>query len=76
MEMIEILKVLVLFMIAIEGALILYKKDEKEEPKEERTSRRDVYGTFGNPLGYRTNTRHQYVPVMPNSKMLDGDDEE
>lgn len=62
-------------MIAIEGALILYKKDEpKEEPKDERTSRRDVYGTFGNPLGYRTNARHQYVPIRPNSRMLDGND--
>lgn len=77
----EIVKVMVLFMIALEGALLLYdKKDEDTELKIEkgaRTSRREVYGTFQNPLGdsYRKN-RGLYVPIKPNSKMLDGDDEE
>ena len=72
----EIVEVLVLFIIAIEGALLLYKKEDVKES--ERTSRRDVYGTFKDPLGdsYRKNTKGQYVPVQPNSKMLDGDDEE
>lgn len=75
----EVVKVLVLFMIAIEGALILYDKKDKEEEKESaHTSRRDVYGTFHNPLGdtYRKNNRSQYVPIRPNSKMLDGDEED
>lgn len=60
----------------------------KEELKEEilkemeeegaHTTRRDVHGTFKTPLGdsYRRNTRGQYVPIQPNSKMLDGDDDE
>lgn len=72
----EVVKVLVLFMIAIEGALLL--NDKKEEEKESaHTSRREVYGTFHNPLGdsYRKN-RGLYVPIKPNSKMLDGDEED
>ena len=78
MEIVEVLKILLLFMLVIEDALILYDKKPEEKPKEERTSRRDVYGSFGDPLGdsYRRNTRRQYVPIIPNSKMLDGDDEE
>lgn len=74
----EVVKVLVLFMIAIEGALLLYDKKEKEEERESaHTSRREVYGTFHNPLGdsYRKN-RGLYVPIKPNSKMLDGDEED
>ena len=77
----EVVKTLVLFMIAIEGALILYDKIEKEEEEGKKdgahTSRREVYGTFQNPLGdnYRKN-RGLYVPIKPNSKMLDGDDED
>ena len=72
----EIVKTLVLFMIAIEGALLL--NDKKEEEKESvHTSRREVYGTFHNPLGdsYRKN-KGLYVPIKPNSKMLDGEDED
>lgn len=79
MEALEIIKTLVLFIIAIEGACILYKKDEKLEGSEStHTSRRDVYGTFKDPYSYRKNNRSQYVPIKPNSKMLDGvgDDEE
>lgn len=70
----EIVKILLLIIIALEGALVVYDKDEKEERV--HTSRREVYGTFHNPLGdtYRKNEKHQYVPIKPNSKMLDGDD--
>ena len=72
----EIIKILLLFIITIEIALILTKPDEKEE--EEHKSRRDVYGIYKNPLGdtYRKNTKNQYVPIKPNSKMIDGDDED
>lgn len=85
----EVLKILILFMMAIELALIIYdtkdnteelKKQIKKELEEEgaSTSRREVYGTFKTPLGdsYRRNTKGLYVPIQPNSKMLDGDDEE
>lgn len=78
----EIVKIMVLFMIAVEGALILYEKKEEKDPelkieKGAHASRREVYGTFQNPLGdsYRKN-KGLYVPIKPNSKMLDGDDEE
>lgn len=75
----EILKILLMFMITIELALILYGKKEGAK-EDERTSRREVYGTFKDPLGdsYRRNTRNQYIPVHPGGKMLDGmgDDEE
>ena len=72
----EIVEILLLIIIAIEGALILYGKEEKEVKKV--SSRREVFGTFQNPLGdsYRKNNKMQYVPIKPNSKMLDGDDEE
>lgn len=78
MEALEVIKVLVLFVIAIEGACILYRKDEKPEPEVTHTSRREVYGTFKDPYSYRKNTRNQYVPIKPGGKMLDGigDDEE
>lgn len=72
----EIVEVIMLIIIAIETALILYKK--KDEPKEGKVGRREITGTFGNPLGdnYRRNTRGQLVPIKPNSKMLDGDEED
>ena len=75
-------------MIAIELGLIIYdtkdglkeeiRKELKEELEGARTSRREVYGTFKSPLGdsYRRNTKGLYVPIQPNSKMLDGDDDE
>ena len=73
----ETLEVLVLFVIAIEGALLLYKKEDKKENEEvSHTSRREVYGTFKDPYSYRTNSKHQYSVVKPYSKMIDGDDEE
>ena len=76
----EIVRTLVLFVIAIEGALMLYGKDNNVKKEEEsvHTSRRDVYGTFQNPLGdtYRKNSRSQYVPIHPGSKMLDGDEDD
>ena len=74
MEALEIIKILLLFIIAIEVALM--KQSEVE--KVERTSRREVNGTFKNPLGdgYRTNAKGQYVPIHPNSRMLDGSDED
>ena len=67
---------MLLVIIAIEGALILAKKEDTEDT---RTTRRDVYGTFSNPLAdtYRRNKRGQYVPIRPNEKMIEhsGDDE-
>ena len=68
-----------MFMIVLELAIILMGK--KEGTREEaHTTRRDVYGTFRDPLGdsYRRNSRNQYVPIHPGEKMLDGmgDDEE
>lgn len=70
----EVIKILTLFIIAIEGYVIAYMKDEPEE----KTSnpRRELNGTFKDPLGYRTNTRGQYVPIKPNSKMIDGVDDD
>lgn len=75
MEMIgfEIIKILLMFILAIEGYLIAFKK---EEPKSISNPRRELNGTFKDPLGYRTNTRGQYVPVRPNSKMIDGSDDD
>lgn len=77
----EVVKIMVLFMIAIEGALLLQeKKDNKiETPKRDEesahTSRREVHGTFQNPLGdaYRKNNKGLYTPVRPLGR---GDDEE
>ncbi len=76
----EIAILIFLVIIAVELGLIIYdlpQKKEEEEKEDVHTTRRDVYGTF-HPLAdsYRRNTRGQYVPVQPNSKMLDGDDEE
>jgi len=71
----EIVEVIILISIAIEGALLLYKKEDEEEHR----GRRDIYGTFKNPLAdsYRKNQRGQYVPIRPNEKMIEhsGDDE-
>ena len=75
----EIVRTLVLFVIAVEGALILYGKDTTTKKVESaHTSRREVYGTFHNPLGdtYRKNSRSQYVPIHPGAKMLDGDEDD
>ena len=77
----EVVVVMLLVVISIELALIIIRltddniKREKEE--EEHKSRRDVVGIFANPLGdsYRKN-KGLYVPIVPNSKMLDGDEEE
>lgn len=86
----EIVKIILEFIIAIEIGLILYdmrlsekQMDEiaeevKRDLEGEHISRREIHGTFQNPLAdsYRKNTRGQYVPIQPNSKMLDGDDDE
>lgn len=73
------------FTIALELGLILFHMPTKEDIEEilkknegAHTTRREVHGTFKTPLGdsYRKNTRGLYVPIQPNSKMLDGDDEE
>lgn len=69
----EIIKILLMFILAIEGYLIAFKK---EEIKSISNPRRELNGTFKDPLGYRTNTRGQYVPVRPNSKMIDGSDDD
>ena len=83
MEIVEAVKIALLFAIAYEGAWFLIRnKKKKEEPEKEdvRTTRRDVYGIYKNPLGdsYRKNSRHQYIPQRPNSKMIEssGDDED
>lgn len=76
----EVVVVMLLVVIAIELALILIRlteeKKEEVETKEHKT-RRDTEGVFANPLGdsYR---RHKglYVPIQPNSKMLDGDEDD
>lgn len=67
----DLLEVFILIIIAIEGALLIQRKPEKEE--DARATRRDVYGTFQNPLGdgYRKNKKGQYVPVRPNEKMIE-----
>lgn len=81
MEIITILE----FIIAVELGLLLFHMPTKENIEEilkknegAHTTRREVHGTFKTPLGdsYRKNTRGLYVPIQPNSKMLDGDDEE
>lgn len=77
----EIVKILLLLTIAVELALgkhIEVYLEEEEEEEDAHTTRRDVHGTFKHPLGdsYRKNTKGQYVPIRPNSRMIDGDDEE
>ena len=73
------------FTIALELGLILFHMPTKENIEEilkknegAHTTRREVNGICKTPLGdsYRKNTRGLYVPIQPNSKMLDGDDEE
>ena len=66
-----------LFIICLEGLYICLKFDEKEE-KKGATDRRKINGDFKNPLGdsYRKNTKGHLVPIKPNSKMLDGDEED
>jgi hypothetical protein len=70
----EIIKIMVLFIIAIEGYMIAFEKEKEEDVKS--NPRRELSGTFKDPLGYRTNTRGQYVPIKPNSKMIDGVDDD
>ena len=76
--MIELLKILLLIMLVLEGALMLYDKRTKKEEQKERTTRREVYGTFRDPFGdtYRRNSKGQLTPIHPNSKMIDGVDED
>ena len=69
----EIIGIILLFIISIEGALLIYNKKEIEEEK--ANPRREIKGTFKDPLGYRTNTRGQLRPVKPGGKMIDEDDE-
>jgi hypothetical protein len=82
MEIVEGVKIFLLFVIAYEGFLFLIKgKQKKEEEKiDERASRRETYGIYRNPLGdsYRKNNKSQYVPIKPGEKMIEnsGDDEE
>lgn len=75
----EVIVVMMLVVIAIELALILIRltEDKLEIPEKEHTSRREIQGTFANPLGdsYRKN-KGLYVPIVPGSKMLDGDEDD
>lgn len=76
----EVIVVMMLVLISIELALILIRltEDKKVEVEEkEHKTRRDTQGIFADPLGdfYRKN-KGLYVPIQPNSKMLDGDEEE
>ncbi len=78
----EVVKIMLMVLIAVEGALFLGKKDEavSNNNVEEKKTRRDVYGTFANPLGdsYRTNSKGQLKPVYPGTRYIKrlGDDEE
>jgi hypothetical protein len=80
----EVIKIMLMVLIAIEIALVLYKKEEatiyNRKEIEEKKTRRDVYGTFSNPLGdsYRTNSKGQLKPVYPNTRYIKrlGDEEE
>lgn len=88
----EIVLYILVGIITLEGLYACYKLYERnklikddltqkliERAKEnERTARRDVNGTFGNPLAdkYRKNEKGQYVPIRPNSKMIDGDEDD
>lgn len=77
----EVVKIMLMVLIAVEGALLLGKKDEAiHNNVEEKKTRRDVYGTFANPLGdsYRTNSKGQLKPVYPGTRYIKrlGDDEE
>lgn len=80
----EVVKIMLMVLIAIEGALILGRREEatiyNRKETEEKKTRRDVYGTFSNPLGdsYRTNSKGQLKPVYPGTRYIKrlGDDEE
>ena len=82
MEIVEALKIALLFIIAYEGALPIIKGYKPKQEKEEvaHTTRRDVDGIYKNPLGdsYRKNKRNLYVPIKPGAKMIEssGDEED
>lgn len=69
----EIIKIILLFIISVEGALLLY--DKKEIVKKDMQSRRELTGKFKDPLGYKTNTRGQLRPIIPGGKMIDEEDD-
>ena len=75
----EVVIIMFLFLISVELALIIIRltEDKLEIPEKEHKSRREIQGTFANPLGdsYRKN-KGLYVPIVPNSKMLDGDEDD
>lgn len=50
----------------------------KAQELEDRRKRREIEGTFQNPLGdtYRKNTKGQLRPIIPRAKMLDGDEDD
>lgn len=76
----EIVEVFLLFVIAVEGVLMLRKKPTYKIEEPSMANRRDVHGVYRNPLGdsYRKSSRNLYVPIKPGSKMIDSleDDEE
>jgi len=63
----EIVIILLLFVISVEEALILYNLSNKKEEKAEANPRREITGTFKDPLGdkYRHNAVGLYKPVRP-----------
>lgn len=75
----EVVITLFLLLISIELALIIIRlteeNDKNEKVEETHKTRRDIQGTFANPLGdsYRKN-KGLYVPIRPGEKMLDGDE--
>lgn len=69
----EIIKIILLFIISIEGGLLLYNKEEI--PKKVVQDRREITGKFKDPLGYKTNTRGQLRPIIPGGKMIDEEDD-
>ena len=69
----EIIKIILLFIISIEGGLLLYNKGEI--PKKVAQDRREITGKFKDPLGYKTNTRGQLRPIIPGGKMIDEEDD-
>ena len=75
----EVVIIMILVFIAVELALILIRLTEEklEIPEKEHINRREIKGTFSNPLGdsYRKNNG-LYVPIKPGSTMLDGDEDD
>ena len=65
----EVVKILLLVVLSIEGYLII-SKEEKEEKEDVHTSRREIYGTFKDPFDnpYRKNKSGQYVPIKPSGR--------